>query len=1155
MWCQKCGFENPDTSKFCIRCGCVISPTRSPLISTISANYLPTHIGEKILAAKPQMEGERKVISVLFADVVNYTALAEKLDVEVVQDIMNTYFKILMESVYKYEGVVAQLLGDGIMVFFGAPLAHEDHAQRACYSALSIQALTREYSEQIHQQYGTDFKVRVGINSGPVFVGTVGNDLHMEYLAIGNTVNLASRIQSATSPGRILVSNNTYYLAKYFFNFENIKAITIKGKEEPIEAYELLDAKKAESRFDIAVLAGLSRFCGRAAELTVLNKSLLKVENGNGQVVGIMGEPGIGKSRLIREFRESLTPGECIFFEGRCFHYGSSMPYRPLTDVLRSFFKIEEGDTESRMKEKIIAKARHMDDQMVSDLPFIHEMLSINIEDKSYFNIEPEYRRNKMFSTITRLLAKESSRQPVIIVIEDLHWIDEISEELLAYLIQKLENSSVMFLLSYRPEYTPSWKNRPVYTQVHLSQLSTDSTSELLRSLLPDGKLTLELTELIQGKSGGNPLFVEEYTYALLEQGIVRKDDGHYSLNAAPASLKLPDTLQGIISSRIDRLPEVLKNTLKVASVIGRDFGYEVLRVVLQKPQRLRNQLENLQDLEFINSERTLSEIEYSFKHALIQEVAYSGLSNKKQKELHENVATTIEKLYSDRLEEFLDVLSYHFQNGVSLDKALDYSIRAGNKAQAAFANQAAIDYFRKALGLCPRFGAVGDGIGAKLQEKLGNIFQLTGKYDQALESYEISYQLYLKFKDSNNNSSEGSTSRSGTLLQHFPTQASSQERLATLYFNRGQICIMRRLTDEGLIWMEKGLSLSEISDRIKARLLWVRSTLLMQRGEYTPALDYCRKAVEYAHKIQDEIEATAYNTMGYIYNQSSDSKSAADYYQRALDISIHLQKPNPEAEALDSLAICYCISGDWERAEIYCKKSLSISEKIGHNELQARTLTNYSDILIRRGHVEELEEAIICNNKALDLRVNSGPGATLFVIYGNLAWASLKLGNRQKAKEYVNKSLTNLEHGFSKFWRWQGYLNAAEVLFGLDETEAALDYCRKSLDIVIEMKSPLGQCQVPHLMGRIYHSLGQWDKAEEMLKDSLRSSEKISLLPDETALVFWHLAILYHDMNGANFRSIQRETIRGLVQGAVEIFEKLGINYDKELAQKLVET
>jgi class 3 adenylate cyclase/tetratricopeptide (TPR) repeat protein len=1154
MHCQKCGSENPDNSKFCNQCGYILSSTNTPQMSNTVANHLPSQIGERTVANKHQSEGERKVITVLFADVVNYTSLVEEFDVEIVQGIMNSYFKALMDIVYKYEGVVAQLLGDGMMVFFGAPIAHEDHAQRACYSAMVIQTATRNYSEKLKQQYGIDFSVRVGINSGPVFVGTIGNDLHMEYLAIGNTVNLASRIQTAATPRQTLVSSNTHHLVKYFFNFETIKALSIKGREEPIDVYELLDAKKEESRFDAAVVTGLSRFCGHQDELAILNKALSEVEKRNCRIVSIVGEPGIGKSRLIRQFRESLTPDEGTFFEGRCLHYGNSIPYRPFIDILRSFFNIEEGDTESRMKEKIIAKVRHLDERMVDDLPFIFEILSLKIEDKSYFNIEPEHRRNKMFITTTRLLVKESLQQSVIVVIEDLHWIDDVTEELLAHLILKLENCPVLFLLSYRPEYSLSWKNQPGYMQIHLSQLSASSSDELLQSLLPDGELAPEITALVLAKAGGNPLFVEEYTYALLEKGEIQKDDGHYSLTSSPTSIKLPDTLQGIISSRIDRLPENLKNTLQVASVIGRDFGYEVLRTVMQKPQRLRNQLEKLQDLELIVTGGTLSETEYSFKHALIQEVAYGELSGKKQQELHENVGRTIERLYSDRLEELLDILAYHFGNGLSQDKALDYFIRAGNKAKAVFANSEAIEYFKKALELCPKYDSIGDGIGANLHETLQEIYMLTGKYDQALDSYENSFRLGEQYEESASRLSKGSTAPSELLSKHLPDLANKQERLANLYYRRSHVCIMKMQTDEGLNWVDKGLVLSEISDRIKARLLCAKSNLNTLRSEYTLALDCCWKAIEYAHDIQDEIEASAYCLMGYIHNQLGNVKIQADYYQRALDIAIRLQKPELEAEALDSLAICFNRSDDWKRAEMYYKKSLSISEKIGSVNMQLRTLTNYSDLLIRRGHVTELEEAIACNIKALDMYFE-GCQITRHVIYANLAWAWVRLGNLQKAREYGDKSLTALEHGWSKYWFCQGYLTRAEVHFSSGETEAALDLCRKSLDIAIEVKSILFQGESYILMGKIYHRLGQWDKAEEMLKDSLKYLENTIFPPDDRALARWHLAILYRDMNEAKFRDIPKSTIHELVQKAQEIFEKFSIYYDKQLADKLLKS
>jgi predicted ATPase/class 3 adenylate cyclase len=1142
--CKKCGFENPDKSKFCGGCGCAI-PLPVPL-----TNYLPSRISEKILAARAQMEGERKVISVLFADIVNYSSLADKLDVEVLQEIINSFFKTLIELVSSYEGVVAQLLGDGMMVFFGAPLAREDHAQGACYSALAMQAATCECAERLRQQHGIDFKIRIGINSGPVFVGAIGNDLHMEYLAIGNTVNLASRMQNAALPGKILVSANTHHLTRHYFDFGPKRVVVLKGSEQSAEARELLNARKIESRFDAAVLEGLSRFCGRENEMRELYKVFTEVERGNGRIVGVMGEPGIGKSRLLKEFRESLTPGEGTFYEGRCIHYGKSLSYMPLKDLLKTFFKIEESDSEPQLKEKILLKAGRLDEHLVSDMPFIYELLSLNIEDKTYYNIEPECRRNKMFSTIARLLARESSRQPVIILIEDLQWIDGTSEELIAYLIQKLENSPILFLLSYRPEYSPSWKNQAGYRQIHLNPLSSDSTSALLKSLLPHGELAPDLTSIITAKAGGNPLFLEEYTYALLERDKIQNDGGVYSIPGSPDSIKLPDTLRGIIASRIDQLPQDFKNTLQVAAVIGREFGYDLLRSVLKAPQKLRTQLESLENLEFIVEGSVYSETEYTFKHALIQQVAYDSLSHKRQRELHENTASHIEKIYSDRLEEFLDILAYHYRNGQSAEKALDYCIRAGDKARASFANRVAIDYFKQAVDLCSTLGDQADGVAASLHEKLQDIYMLTSYYDEARESCEAGYRLSEKFAESAN--SRESAGLPVLLTKHLPAPAAKEERMAALYFARSEICGFKRQTDEGLIWADKGLALSEISDQAKARLFYARAVIFLQRGEYKPALDCCEKAMEHAHKTGDEIEATSYCAMGYIFHQSGDDKIAADCYQRALDISVRLRKPGAEAEALDSLGICFSISGDWKSAEEYFRKSLSMSEKIGSEFLQARTLTNYSDILIRRGHSEELEEAIACNIKALGMRGRNAQGAN-WCIYANLAWASAKLGKMRQAREYCDQSLTELKQGLSKFWRWQGYLIAGDIYFSLGEAETALDYCRKSLDIVSEVKSTLGQGQVKLLFGRIYCQLGRWHEAEQELKESLNHLENSVSPPDEKAQALWNLALVYHEMNEAKYRDIPRRTIREFAQRATEIWARLGIAHDETLVSKIM--
>jgi class 3 adenylate cyclase len=649
---------------------------------------------------KASLEGEHKVISVLFSDVVNYTTIAEKLDLEVVREIVNNHFKILIESVNNYKGTVDQLLGDGMIAFFGAPLAHEDHAQRACYAALAMQEAIRHYAETIRKEYGIDFKIRIGLNSGPVLVGPIGSDHHTEYIAIGDTVNLASRLEGASRPGGILVSDNIYSLTKDFFEFESIGEIGIKGKENPLAAYRLIRASETERRFDAAVKRGLTRFVGRDNEIEVIEQAFTRARDGSTQIVGIWGEPGIGKSRLLREFRESRKSDDFNYLEGRCLHYGRSMPFKPLVDIAKAYFDIKEGEPEPDTKNRMVEKLGRLDDGLVDYLPFLYEMLSFKINDERYLKMENQYKRSKLFEGITRLLRREASVSPLVVAVEDLHWIDKASEEFLTYLMSWLSDSRILLVLLYRPEYPSPWSNRSNYTEVHLNQLTITTSGELLQSLLPDREPASELKELVLTRTGGNPLFLEEFVRTLMDSGAMRKDGRYYTLDAPASMVGLPDTIQGIIADRIDRLPEGLKNTLQVASAIGRDFNYPVLHDVTRLPEDLKSQLETLQQLEFIMRKSISPEMECVFKHALIQEVAYNSMLQKRRREIHESIGRTIERLYPSRLEEFTEVLAYHYQHSNSLNNAVEYLRKSGQRALNRFATEEANGYYQQGFDI-----------------------------------------------------------------------------------------------------------------------------------------------------------------------------------------------------------------------------------------------------------------------------------------------------------------------------------------------------------------------------------------------------------------------------------------------------------------------
>jgi len=581
MKCPNCQFENPDDNRFCRECGekllsacpeCGVEifpgdkfcgkcgrnlkkPKETPSVNySEPQSYTPKHLADKILTTRSSIEGERKLVTVFFADVANYTAISEKLDPEEVHQIMDGCFKILMDEIHKYEGTINQFTGDGVMALFGAPVAHEDHAQSACHAALSIQKALGRFGEGLRDDHGIDFKMRIGLNSGNVVVGSIGDDLRMDYTAIGDTTNLASRMEGMAKPGQSMVSENTFTLVRDFFEFKPLGKVKVKGKKEALESYGLIKPSEVETRIEAAALRGLSKFIGRGREMETLKEAFEKTQSGSGQVIGVVGEAGVGKSRLLLEMRNMLPQGGHTYLEGRCLHYGGSMAYLPILDILRSYFDIEEGDIESGIKEKIQEKIHQLDERLKTVLPSFQEILSLTVDDGAYLQLEPSVKKIRTFEAIRDLLVRVSETQPLVLAVEDLHWIDKISEEFLGYLIDSLASTHILLILLYRPEYTHQWGRKSHYSRIGMDQLSTRSSAELVEVILEGGEVVPELRELILGRAGGNPLFVEELTQSLLENGSIERKEHEYILSRQASEIEVPDTLQGIIAARIDRV-------------------------------------------------------------------------------------------------------------------------------------------------------------------------------------------------------------------------------------------------------------------------------------------------------------------------------------------------------------------------------------------------------------------------------------------------------------------------------------------------------------------------------------------------------------------------------------------------------------------------
>jgi class 3 adenylate cyclase/tetratricopeptide (TPR) repeat protein len=725
MKCPKCHAENRETRKFCAKCGeklLVLCPQcasenlpdeqfcgecghdlrkpkeAKPLDYDQPHSYTPKHLAEKILTNRSSIEGERKLVTILFADVANSTAMFENLDPESVHEIMDGCFRLMMDEIHRYEGTINQFRGDGVMALFGAPIAHEDHAQRACHAALAIQTALVPYREKLQNRHGIDFTMRVGLNTGPVVVGAIGDDLRMDYTAQGDTANLASRMEGSADPGSILISDNTYRLAKEFFEFATPSMFQVKGKQEPVEAYRLIKPTEVTTRIGASAAKGLTRFVGRTRELETLKEAFDKVQSGEGQVVGIVGEAGVGKSRLLLEFRNLLPKGEYTYFEGRCLHYGGSMPYLPILDVTRSFIGVKEGEQEHVIRQKLKERILGLDENLRHVIAPYQELLSLKVDDEEFAKLEPKQKREKTFEAIRDLLIRGSQDRPLVLVVEDLHWIDKTTEEFLTYMIGWLPKTRILLLLLYRPEYTHQWGSKSYYSMIGVGHLSTTTSAELVAAILEGGDVVPELRELILNRAAGNPLFMEELTHSLLQNGSIQKKDDRFVLARDVATDQVPDTIQGIIAARMDRLEESLKRIMQVAAVIGREFAFRILETITEMKEELKSGLVNLQGLEFIYEKSLFPDLEYIFRHALVQEVAYNSLLLNRRKEIHEKIGKAIENLYPQRLDEFCEMLAYHYSKSGNLERSYAYLKQSAEKALRSDATFEAVRFYKEAM-------------------------------------------------------------------------------------------------------------------------------------------------------------------------------------------------------------------------------------------------------------------------------------------------------------------------------------------------------------------------------------------------------------------------------------------------------------------------
>ena len=1006
--CPGCGTSVRPGARFCGACGHRLGespapapPTGPPPLTAAPGpaspvayrsplpSYTPKHLADKILKSRSALEGERRQVSVLFADVAGFTTLAERLDPEDVHRIIDRCFALITTEVHRFEGTINQYTGDGVMALFGAPIAHEDGPRRAVHAALGIQRALRDYARALQTERGLGVQMRIGINTGPVVVGRIGDDLRMDYTAVGDTTNLAARTQQTARPGSVVVTEATHKAIGGYFETLDLGEREVKGRAS-VRAFEVLRPRGRRSRLEAAVERGLTPLVGRERELATLHDRFAEVKAGRGQVVFVVGDAGIGKSRLLLEFRRRLAEARegVTWLEGQCVSFGQSIPFLPMLDQLRENFRIEELDGEPEIIAKVEHGMRRMG-ELEPHIPYVRYLLSVDPGDPAIAAMDAAARRQKIFDAIRALSLRGARLRPLVLVFEDLHWVDSSTEEYLASLMDSIAGVPLMLVLTYRVGYTPPFGTRSFHTSLALHTLSEAEALAMAGRVLGTERLPDELRAALMQKAEGVPLFIEEVTKTLLDLGVLRKEGDAYRLVEQIGGVSVPDTIQGIIMARLDRLGDDGKRTVQLASVIGRQFLVRLLQRVGGLQDRLEGLLQELKKLEIVYELGLLEEPAYIFKHAVIQDVAYNSLLKGRRRELHCAVGYAIEELYADRLAEHSEELAHHFSHGEEWPKAFEYLVGSGDRAKDAFANQTALDFYRRALEVG---GLTAGGVTARrlmeIHRRRSQVWLQLTRYSEAIADLE---EMLALARASQDRLGEGEALAD---LAHChwatfssdhvpPARGCAEEALAIARETGDARVLAKSLGYLGLLdqvggdleeadrKIEESLRLAQVGgfkDSIAQNLTWLGAHANW-RGDFRKALVLCGQAEHMSAEIHDgfqELFAVAFgclahiglgeyrealavinegltkardrnnlymvarlnNTLGWLYQELGDFKGSVAFDREGTELGRRAKNPNVEISSLINLGLDHLHLGESGQALALLEETTERVEK-----------------------------------------------------------------------------------------------------------------------------------------------------------------------------------------------------------------------------------
>jgi class 3 adenylate cyclase/predicted ATPase len=1026
--CPSCGSNPPPGFKFCNNCGHDLQKPSEELPKALSFDeklakiqrYLPKGLTEKILSQKDRIEGERKQVTVLFCDMVGFTALSERIGPDDAYEIMDQIYEILIHKVHDYEGTVNEMTGDGVMALFGAPIAMEDAPQRAIRSALAIHQEVAKFSDRVKEENIEipQLKMRIGIHTGPVVVGTLGNDLRVEFKAVGDTVNTASRMEGLAEPGTIYVSQETFQLTEGLFQFEALGEKKVKGKEAPVKIYRVLGSSSRRTRFDVSAERGLTPFIGRERELELLIDGFERTKGGRGQALSIMGEAGLGKSRLLYEFRKAVANEDVTFLEGKCLSYSRNVAYHSVIDILKSNFLITDSDSEAEITEKVKNGIKSLDEDEALTLPCLLELLSVKQSGLEELSLSPETMKDRIIEALNRIVIKGSQIRPLILAIEDLHWVDKSSEEAYKALLDTISGARAFIIFTYRPEYVHTWGGKSYHSQVNMNRISNRQSLAMAANLLSTKDIDRALEDLILEKTEGVPFFIEEFIKSLMSLKIIEKKDKAFRLVRDTQALTIPATIQDVIMARVDTLPEGAKEVLQTGSIIEREFSYDLIKTVTDLPeQELLSHLSALKDFELLYERGIYPQSTYVFKHALTQEVAYNSLLKKRRREVHSKVAGAIELLYSERLEEFCEKLAFHFVQGEIWDKAVTYLRQAGGRAMKKSAYVEAMAHLRKGLELLQTLPETAERaeLELALQFDLATSLIVSKGWiaPEVEQAYARAYELCRQAGEP-------------------PTLIPVLQGLRRLYALRGDRGDAQKARELG----EQLLSLAQRQNdnALLQEAYWALGQTLCFLGELNPARTHLEQ-------------------------------SSAFFKPQSLSSQVSRDAAGTQVACLVTMAWVLWVLGYPDQALETSDEALSLAHELSHPFTLAFAFWGMAQLNQYRREVQatlEQTEAMIA--------LSNEQGFPLWMEYGTLlrAWTLVMQGNTEEGIAQIRQIMTNKPAGITNALWPQIYASLIEAYGAAGQAEEGLSMVDEALALVEKTGFRFYEAELHRLQGEL---------------------------------------------------------------------------------------